>query len=136
LLIITNINKMKKLFLPFIIVLFISCSSDSDSNNDQNANIYEESLSGSWNTSFIDNEDPAATTDQNLLLNLDGTGSVSNVWNDGETWFSDLEWSANSTTISLTTLIDNITDVVDYTLLDNVLTITTDEGQVIIYNRL
>tara|TARA_B100000427_G_scaffold288474_1_gene263653 strand:- start:766 stop:1149 length:384 start_codon:yes stop_codon:yes gene_type:complete len=127
---------MKKLFLPFIIVLFISCSSDSDSNNDQNANIYEESLSGSWNTSFIDNEDPAATTDQNLLLNLDGTGSVSNVWNDGETWFSDLEWSANSTTISLTTLIDNITDVVDYTLLDNVLTITTDEGQVIIYNRL
>ncbi len=135
-LIITNINKMKKLFLPFIIVLFISCSSDSDSNNDQNANIYEESLSGSWNTSFIDNEDPAATTDQNLLLNLDGTGSVSNVWNDGETWFSDLEWSANSTTISLTTLIDNITDVVDYTLLDNVLTITTDEGQVIIYNRL
>jgi len=127
---------MKKLFLSFIIVLFISCSSDSDSNNDQNANIYEESLSGSWNTSFVDTEDPTATTDQDLLLNLDGTGSVSNVWNDGETWFSDLEWSANSTTISLTTLIDNITDIVDYTLLDNVLTVTTDEGQVIIYNRL
>jgi hypothetical protein len=126
---------MKKIFIPFLLAILFSCSSDSDSNGTQ-ANTYEQELAGSWTASFCEADDATSCADQNLVLNLDGTGSVANVWNDGETYSSDLEWSATSSTITVTTLNDNNTDLASYVLNDNEMTITTTDNQVIIYSRL
>ena len=125
---------MKKIFIPFLIAILFSCSNDSDSDGTQ-ANTYEQALAGSWTTSFCEAEDATSCVDQNLVLNLDGTGSVANVWNDGETWSSELEWSATSSTITVTTAIDNATDTASYVLNDNEMTMNFD-GQVIVYTRM
>ncbi len=126
---------MKKIFIPFLLAILFSCSSDSDSNGTQ-ANTYEEELAGSWTTSFCEADDATSCVNQNLVLNLDGTGSVANVWNDGETWSTELEWSATSSTITITTAIDNSTDTASYVLNDNEMTITTSDNQVIVYTRM
>ena len=125
---------MKKIFIPFLLAILFSCSSDSDSDGTQ-ANTYEQALAGSWTASFCEADDATSCADQNLVLNLDGTGSVANVWNDGETYSSDLEWSATSSTFTITTLNDNNTDSGSYVLNDNEMTITIG-GQVIVYSRM
>jgi hypothetical protein len=125
---------MKKIFIPFLLAILFSCSSDSDSDGTQ-ANTYEQALAGSWTASFCEADDATSCADQNLVLNLDGTGSVANVWNDGETYSSDLEWSATSSTITITTLNDNNTDSASYVLNDNEVTMTIG-GQVIVYSRM
>jgi len=125
---------MKKIYIPFLLAILFSCSSDSDSDGTQ-ANIYEQELAGSWTASFCELDDATSCVDQNLVLNLDGTGSVANVWNDGETYSSDLEWSATSSTITVTTLNENNTDTVSYVLNDNEMTMTVG-SQVIIYTRM
>ena len=125
---------MKKIFIPFLLAILFSCSSDSDSEGTQ-ANTYEQALAGSWTASFCEADDATSCADQNLVLNLDGTGSVANIWNDGETYSSDLEWSATSSTITVTTLNDNNTDSGSYVLNDNEMTMTIG-GQVIVYTRM
>jgi hypothetical protein len=125
---------MKKIFIPFLLAILFSCSSDSDSDGTQ-ANTYEQALAGSWTASFCEADDATSCADQNLVLNLDGTGSVANVWNDGETYSSDLEWSATSSTITITTLNENNTDSASYVLNDNEMTMTIG-GQVIVYSRM
>ena len=125
---------MKKIFIPFLLAILFSCSSDSDSDGTQ-ANIYEQELAGSWAASFCEADDATSCADQNLVLNLDGTGSVANVWNDGETYTSNMEWSATSSTITVTTLDDNSTDTASYVLNDNEMTMTIG-GQVIVYTRM
>ena len=128
---------MKKILLPFLLVFIFSCSGDSDSSNSV-PNAYEQDLAGSWTANFCEPDDATSCTTQNLVLALDGTGSVSNSWTSGEQWTSDLEWSATSSTITVTTLIDNLTDTAAYELSpdgDN-LTINNSEGMVIEYNRM
>ena len=89
-----------------MLAFIFSCSSDSDS-SDSSANIYEQDLAGSWTAYFCEPDDATSCTNQNLVLALDGTGSVSNSWTSGEQWSSDLEWSATASSFTLTTLIDD-----------------------------
>ena len=129
---------MKKILFPFLLAFLFSCSSDGDS-NDVQANVYEQALAGSWTANFCEADDATSCTTQNLVLNLDGTGSVYNLWNDGEEWSSDLEWSASSSSLTVTTLIDNVTDTGTYSLSEDInqttLTLTMG-GQVVVYNRM
>ena len=128
---------MKKILLPFLFVCIFSCSSDSDSDS-VSLNTYEEALAGSWTGTFCELDDATSCSTQTLVLGLNRNGSVSNSWTSGEQWTSDLEWSATSSTITVTTLIDNLTDTAAYELSsdgDN-LTINNSEGMVIEYNRM
>ena len=123
---------MKNILITILSLFVLSCGGD-----DNDSTIVTSPLSGSWFGSFIDSEDPSSSADQTLLLSNDGTGSVYNDWG-GETFQSDLTWTSTSSTISITTLVDNTTNTADYVLSDDfeVLQITTSEGQVIIYNRM
>jgi len=79
-----------------------------------------------------------STAEQLFTLEADGTGSVSNLWDDGDTFYSELTWSSTSTTLTLTTLVNDETDSGEYQLSNNnnTCTITTSEGDVIIYTRI
>jgi|TARA_B110000211_G_C13792538_1_gene426865 hypothetical protein len=123
---------MKNIIITILSLFVLSCGGDD---NDSTPEI--NFLSGSWFGSFIDSEDPSSSADQTLLLNNDGTGSVYNDWGD-ETFQSDLTWTSTSSTISITTLVDNSSNTADYVLSDGyeVLQITTAEGQVIVYIRM
>ena len=127
---------MKKILLPFLLAFIFSCSSDSDS-SDSSANIYEQDLAGSWTANFCEPDDATSCTNQNLVLALDGTGSVSNSWTSGEEWSSDLEWSATASSFTLTTLIDDETSTGTYELNNSGSSFTlTIEGMSIVYNRM
>ena len=91
-------------------------------------------LVGAWTTTFSDGN---STAIQVLTLNSDGTGSVSNEWDHGETFFSELIWTCDVTTIYVTTLINNENDSGDYELSNNndTLVINTN-GMVLVYVRI
>jgi hypothetical protein len=91
-------------------------------------------LVGTWYTTFSDD---GSTAEQTLILQSDGTGSVSNIWSDGDTFDSELVWSATSTELSINTLINDETDIVDYELSNNnnTLVITNDENETYTYTR-
>ena len=122
---------MKKLlFLTFVFTLF-SCSGGDDDNSVS----INPDLVGAWETTITDG---MSTAEQVFTLNANGTGSVSNLWDDGETFYSQLTWSSTSTTITFTTLENDETDSGEYQLLNNnnTFTITTSEGDVIIFTRI
>ncbi len=122
---------MKRLFLLSILFALFACSSEDDDNNSNSIN---PDLVGTWFTTFSDD---GSTAEQTLILQSDGTGSVSNIWSDGDTFDSELVWSATATELSINTLIDNETNIVDYELSNNgdTLTITNDENETYIFIR-
>ena len=81
-------------------------------------------LVGTW--SGIITDTGGSTAEQIYTLNSDGTGSVSNLWDDGEVWSSAVVWSSTSSTITFTITVDNETDLYVYLyqnterLLDNI----------------
>jgi hypothetical protein len=102
--------------------------------NNNTSNSTNPDLVGTWYTTFSDD---GSTAEQTLILQSDGTGSVSNIWSDGDTFDSELIWSATSTELSINTLIDDETDIVDYELSNNnnTLVITNDENETYTYTR-
>ena len=122
---------MKKLlFLTFLFTLFACSGGDDDNSVSINPD-----LVGAWETTITDG---MSTAEQVFTLNANGTGSVSNLWDDGETFYSQLTWSSTSTTITFTTLENDETDSGEYQLSNNnnTFTITTSEGDVIIFTRI
>ena len=122
---------MKKLlFLTFVFTLFACSGGDDDNSVSINPD-----LVGAWETTITDG---MSTAEQVFTLNANGTGSVSNLWDDGETFYSQLTWSSTSTTITFTTLENDETDSGEYQLSNNnnTFTITTSEGDVIIFTRI
>ena len=102
--------------------------------NNNTSNSTNPDLVGTWYTTFSDD---GSTAEQTLILQSDGTGSVSNIWSDGDTFDSELVWSATSTELSINTLINDETDIVDYELSNNnnTLVITNDENETYTYTR-
>ena len=91
-------------------------------------------LVGAWTATFSDGNSTAV---QILTLNSDGTGSVANEWDDGETFFSELIWTSDVTTIFITTLINNESDSGDYELSNsNDTFVITINGQTYVYVRI
>ena len=91
-------------------------------------------LVGAWTATFSDGNSTAV---QILTLNSDGTGSVANEWDDGETFFSELIWTSDVTTIFVTTLINNESDSGDYELSNsNDTFVITINGQTYVYVRI
>ena len=96
---------MKKLFLLSIVFTLLSCSSGDDDNN---LNPINSDLVGAWFTTFTETSGSSIKIcEQTLTLLSDGTGSVSNLWDDGETFNSEIIWSATASEFSMTTLIDD-----------------------------
>ena len=122
---------MKKLFLLSIVFALLSCSSGDDNNTSNSTN---PDLVGTWFTTITDD---GTTAEQTLTLQSDGTGSVSNIWSDGDTFDSELVWSATATELTINTLTDDETDIVDYELSNNnnTLVITNDENETYTYSR-
>jgi hypothetical protein len=122
---------MKKLFLLSIVFALLSCSSGDDDNTSNSAN---PDLAGTWFTTITDD---GTTAEQTLTLRSDGTGSVSNIWSDGDTFDSELVWSATATELTINTLTDDETVIVDYELSNNnnTLVITNDENETYTYTR-
>jgi hypothetical protein len=122
---------MRKLIYLFLALLIVACSSDDSNNNNINQN-----LVGAWMATPEDS-DTGSTFEQTLVLNSDGTGSVSNLF-PTETWFSELTWSTTSTVITVTTLIDNKTESADYELSNNnnTFVLSRDNGIDVIYTRI
>ena len=122
---------MKKLFLLSIVFALLSCSSGDDDNTSNSTN---PDLVGTWITTITDG---GTTAEQTLTLQSDGTGFVSNIWSDGDTFDSELVWSATATELTINTLIDDETDIVDYELSNNnnTLVITNDENETYTYTR-
>ena len=122
---------MKKLFLLSIVFTLLSCSSGDDDNTSNSTN---PDLVGTWFTTITDD---GTTAEQTLTLQSDGTGSVSNIWSDGDTFDSELVWSATATELTINTLTDDETDIVDYELSNNnkTLVITNDENETYTYTR-
>jgi|SaaInlStandDraft_1057018.scaffolds.fasta_scaffold87986_2 hypothetical protein len=91
-------------------------------------------LVGTWITTITDD---GTTAEQTLTLQSDGTGFVSNIWSDGETFDSELVWSATATELTINTLINGETDIVDYELSNNnnSFVITNDENETYTYTR-
>lgn len=114
----------------------VSDSSGNSTSASRNVEVTEinPDLVGAWTTTFSDGN---STAIQVLTLNSDGTGSVSNEWDHGETFFSELIWTCDVTTIYSTTLINNETDSGDYELSNNndTLVINTN-GMVLVYVRI
>ena len=105
---------MKKLTYLFLALLIVACSSDDNDNNSISIN---SDLVGTWSGIIIDTS--GNTADQILTLNSDGTGSVSNLWDDGETFLSALVWSSTSSTITVAITESNETDTAEYELSNN-----------------
>ena len=84
----------------------VSDSSGNSTSATRNVEVTEinPDLVGAWTTTFSDGNSTAV---QVLTLNSDGTGSVDNEWDDGETFFSELIWTCDVTTIYITTLLNH-----------------------------
>ena len=125
---------MKKIFyILFASSIVFSCGSDSDSDNDSTT--LNQDLVGSWFGIITDSDGTDATAEQTLTFNSDGTCSVSNVWDDGETYFSNGTWSSTSSTITST--FSNGTETANYELSNNnTCIITRSDGVVIVYTRI
>ena len=123
---------MKKLTYLFLALLIVACSSDDNDNNSISIN---SDLVGTWSGIIIDTS--GNTADQILTLNSDGTGSVSNLCDDGETFLSALVWSSTSSNLTVTTTVDNETDTAEYELSNNnnTLVITRSNGIDNVYAR-
>ena len=122
---------MKKLLLLTFVFTLFACSGGDDDNSVS----INPDLVGAWETTITDG---MSTAEQVFTLNANGTGSVSNLWDDGETFYSQLTWSSTSTTITFTTLENDETDSGEYQLSNNnnTCTITTSEDDVIIFTRI
>ena len=120
----------------YILTYSVSDSSGNSTSATRNVEVTEinPDLVGAWTTTFSDGNSTAV---QVLTLNSDGTGSVDNEWDDGETFFSELIWTCDVTTIYITTLINNETDNGDYELSNNndTLVISTN-GLVLVFVRI
>ncbi|MDB3866091.1 hypothetical protein OAP72_02370 [Flavobacteriaceae bacterium] len=123
---------MKKLTYLFLALLIVACSSDDNDNNSISIN---SDLVGTW--SGIITSTSGNTAQQILTLNSDGTGLVSNLWEDGETFLSALVWSSTSSNLTVTTTVDNETESAEYELSNNnnTVVITTSNGIVNVYAR-
>ena len=124
---------MKKLIYLFLTVLIVACSSEDSNNNSISIN---SDLVGTW--SGIITDTGGSTAEQITTLNSDATGSVSNLWDDGETFSSALVWSSTSSTITITTTVDNETETSEYELLNNnnTVVVTGSNGIVNVYTRI
>ena len=124
---------MKKVLFTILSLFILSCSSDDNDNNSISIN---SDLVGTW--SGIITSTSGNTAQQITTLNSDGTGSVSNLWDDGETFLSALVWSSTSSTITVTTTVDNETDSAEYELSNNndTCVITRSDGIVVVYTRI
>ena len=124
---------MKKLLLFAFVFTLFACSSGDDNNNSTTLN---PDLVGAWEATIIDG---SSSAEQVFTLNSDGTGSVFNLWDDGETYFAEFTWYSNSTTIYTTYLENNETDSGDYELSNNnntcVITVNST-GAVYVYTRI
>ena len=120
----------------YILTYSVSDSAGNSTSATRNVEVTEinPDLVGAWTTTFSDGNSTAV---QVLTLNSDGTGSVDNEWDDGETFFSELIWTCDVTTIYITTLINNETDNGDYELSNNndTLVISTN-GLVLVFVRI
>ena len=125
---------MKKIFyILFASSIVFSCGSDSDSDND--ITTLNQDLVGSWFGIITNSDGTDGTAEQTLTFNSDGTCSVSNVWDDGETYFSNGTWSSTSSTITST--FSNGTETANYELSNNnTCIITRSDGVVIVYTRI
>jgi len=125
---------MKKLIYLFLTVLIVACSGDDS--NDNNSISINPDLVGTW--SGIITDTGGSTAEQIFTLNSDATGSVSNLWDDGETFSSALVWSSTSSTITITTTVDNETETSEYELLNNnnTVVVTRSNGIVNVYTRI
>ena len=125
---------MKKLIYLFLTVLIVACSGDDS--NDNNSISINPDLVGTW--SGIITDTGGSTAEQITTLNSDATGSVSNLWDDGETFSSALVWSSTSSTITITTTVDNETETSEYELLNNnnTVVVTRSNGIVNVYTRI
>ena len=124
---------MKKLIYLFLTVLIVACSGEDSNNNSISIN---SDLVGTW--SGIITDTGGSTAEQITTLNSDATGSVSNLWDDGETFSSALVWSSTSSTITITTTLDNETETSEYELLNNnnTVVVTGSNGIVNVYTRI
>ena len=122
---------MKKLIYLFLALLIVACSSDDDNSVSINSD-----LVGAW--SGIITDTGGSTAEQITTLNSDATGSVSNLWDDGEVWSSAVVWSSTSSTITFTTTENNETDSAEYELSNNndTCVITRSNGIVNVYTRI
>ena len=124
---------MKKLIYLFLALLIVACSSDDNDNNSISIN---SDLVGTW--SGIITSTSGNTAEQITTLNSDATGSVSNLWDDGETFSSPLVWSSTSSTVTFTTTVDNETESSEYELSNknNTVVLTRSNGIVNVYTRI
>ena len=122
---------MKRLFLLSIVFALFSCSSGDDDNNSNSTN---PDLVGTWYTTITDD---GSTAEQTLILQSDGTGSVSNLWDDGETYYSEFTWSSTATKITMSN-IDDEEEIVDYELSNNnnTLLFNVNENETYIFTRI
>ena len=122
---------MKKLTYLFLALIIVACSSDDDNSVSINSD-----LVGAWSAIITDST--GATANQILTLNSDATGSVSNLWDDGETFSSPLVWSSTSSTVTFTTTVDNETESSEYELSNNnnTVVLTRSNGIVNVYTRI
>ena len=123
---------MKKLTYLFFALLIVACSSDDDSNSIS----INSDLVGTWSGIITDTS--GNTAEQITTLNSDATGSVSNLWEDGETFSSALVWSSTSSTVTYTTTVDNESETSEYELSNNnnTVALTTSSGIVNVYTRI
>jgi methanogenic corrinoid protein MtbC1 len=124
---------MKKLTYLFLALLIVACSSDDNDNNSISIN---PDLVGTWSGIITDTS--GSTAEQVTTLNSDATGSVSNLWEDGETFSSALVWSSTSSTVTITTTVDNESETSEYELSNNnnTVVLTTSNGIVNVYTRI
>ena len=125
---------MKKLTYLFLALIIAACSSDDDSNSVS----INPDLVGAWSGIITDSEGTGGTANQIFTLNSDATGSVSNLWDDGETFSSPLVWSSTSSTVTFTTTVDNETESSEYELSNNnnTVVLTRSNGIVNVYTRI
>ena len=126
-----TMKTIKKFGILLLTVLIVACSSDDDSNS-----VSINPLVGAWSGIITDGD--GSTGNQILTLNSDATGSVSNLWDDGEVWSSALVWSSTSSTLTVTTTVDNETGSAEYELSNNndTCVITLSNGIVNVYTRI
>ena len=126
-----KLKTMKKGIYLFLALLIVACSSDDDNSVSINSD-----LVGAW--SGIITDTGGSTAEQIYTLNSDATGSVSNLWDNGEIWSSAVVWSSTSATLTLTTSENNETDSAEYELSNNndTCVITLSNGIVNVYTRI
>ena len=126
-----TMKTIKKFGILLLTVLIVACSSDDDSNS-----VSINPLVGTWSGIITDTS--GNTAEQITTLNSDATGSVSNLWEDGETFSSALVWSSTSSTVTITTTVDNESETSEYELSNNnnTVALTTSSGIVNVYTRI